>query len=115
MRKWLRVGFVCVILWMLAVGVWANRSWTESLTPVAPAGVVAQERSFVCSAPFAARSVDPVGAVEADFPLPDEPCDVHRERRVLAIVDLGIGAALLVLLVYLGTRSSARKEATPVA
>ena len=114
MQRWQRVAIVAVIAWMLAVGAWANRSWSESVPLATPPEVPAQSRSFACGAPLGSRSAEPVGRAPSDYPPARQPCEVHGERRVLAVLDLGLGAVLLAGLIVLGRRSSNRREVSLV-
>jgi hypothetical protein len=114
-QRWQRVAVLVVVAWMLAVGAWANRSWTETIPLVTPPETEGQSRSFVCGAPFAARSAEPEESGPLDHPLSRQPCEVNGERRVVAIVDLALGAVVLAGVVYAGRRSSARRDPQPVA
>lgn len=98
-----------VVAWLLAVVMWANRSWTETVPVATPVGAPAQARSFECGAPLGPRTVIEQ-TPPSDLPLDRRPCDVHGERRVLAVVDVVVGAVLIAGLVYLGRRSAARHE-----
>ena len=109
MQRWQRVAILGVVAWLLAVVVWANRSWTETIPVVTPVGAPAQSRTFVCGAPLGSRTVTEV-TPPSDLPLARRPCDLHGERRVLAVVDVVVGVVLVVGLVYLGRRSAARRE-----
>ena len=109
MQRWQRVAILLVVAWLLAVLVWANRSWTETVSVVTPVGAPAQSRTFVCGAPLGAKTVD-TQVAPSDFPLARRACDVHGERRVLAVIDVVVGVILIAGLVYLGRRSAARQE-----
>ncbi|MGQ0519883.1 MAG: hypothetical protein ACT4PX_01870 [Actinomycetota bacterium] len=113
MRMWRRAALLSLLVWVLAVGSWANRSWTESVPLVTPPDVEAESRSFVCGAPLGSRTVHPRPPIERPYPLSREPCRLHDERRALAVVDLLIGVAGVVALVYFGARHAARKEPDP--
>lgn len=108
MQRWQQVSILAVVAWMLAVGSWANRSWTETVPLATPAGAEGQSRSYQCGAPFGPRSVDRQGPPTELAPV-REPCDLHGERRALAVVDLALGAAAIAALAYLGARSTARR------
>ena len=107
---WPKLAFLLVLAWMLVVLNWANQSWTETVDLVTPPGVEAQAQEFECSAPFDARAADPKGGGESVHPPAREPCQVHGERRSLAIFDLAFGALLLAAGIYVTSRYSARRE-----
>lgn len=109
MVRWQRVAILGVAAWLLAVVMWANRSWTETVPVVAPAGAPAQSRTFVCGAPLGPRTFTE-RTPASDLPLDRRPCAAHGERRLLAVVDVGAGVVLIAGLVYLGRRSAARHE-----
>jgi hypothetical protein len=109
-QRWQRVAILGVVAWLLAVVVWANRSWTETVSVVTPVGAAAQSRTFVCGAPLGSKTVDTEVTPPSEFPLVRPACDVHSERRVLAVVDAVVGVILIAGLVYLGRRSAARHE-----
>ncbi len=113
---WWRVAFVALLAWMLAVGVWANRSWTDNVPLQTPPDVAAQERAFVCGPPLGAKSAEPENAAPGEYPPLREPCELHGQRRAIAVIDIGLGVAGIALLIYVGRRRSSRKEArvTPV-
>lgn len=109
MVRWQRVAILGVVAWLLAVVMWANRSWTETVPVVTPVGAPAQSRTFSCGAPLGSRTVTEL-TPPSDLPLDRRPCDVHGERRVLAMVDVVVGVFLIAGLVYLGRRSAARHD-----
>lgn len=109
MVRWRRVAILGVVAWLLAVVMWANRSWTETVPVVTPVGAPAQSRTFVCGAPLGSKTVSEL-TPPSDLPLDRRPCDVHGERRVLAMVDVVFGVFLIAGLVYLGRRSDARHD-----
>lgn len=113
MKTWWRVAFVSLLAWTLAVASWANSSWTEEIPLETPPGAEADFRSFVCSAPFKAKAAEPKEAEPTEHRLSREPCEVHGERRLLAVLDILLGVAGLALLAYLGVRSASRKEPAP--
>lgn len=115
MQRWQRVAFLVIVAWMLAVGAWANRSWTEKIPLVTPPETEGRSRSFVCGAPFGAKSAEAEEPGPLDHPLSRQPCEVHDERRVVAIVDLALGAFVLAGVVYAGRRSAAHRDTQPVA
>jgi hypothetical protein len=110
---WRRAALLFLVAWVLAVGSWANRSWTEIVPLVTPPDVEAESRSFVCGAPLGSGTVHPKPPIERQYPLSREPCRLHGERRALAVVDLLIGVAGLVAIVYFGARHADRKEPEP--
>lgn len=108
---WRGAACLAVLAWMLAVAIWANSSWTDSVPLTTPLGVEPRTASFTCSAPFDSRVVereDPDD--EGQYPPSQEPCDVHGERRALAVFDMALGVALLGSLLYLGTRRSPQMQ-----
>lgn len=111
-KMWRSAAFLAALAWMLSVGIWANSSWTESVPLATPPGAEAQATSFLCSAPFDTKAVEPENpANERQYPVSRQPCEVHGERRALAIFDLGLGLAVLTALIYLGARRSTPSEA----
>lgn len=113
MQRWQRFTIVIVVAWMVAVGAWANRSWTDTVLLVTPAEVEAQSHAFVCSAPLAAKSVSDEGGTPARYPPARPPCEVHGERRAVAVLDFGFGALAVVAVVLIGRRSAARARRDP--
>ena len=111
MQRWQRVAIVAVVAWMLAVGLWANRSWTDTVPIATDAGT--QSREFVCAAPFGTASPEQ----KTPGPLPGtpvrKPCEVHGERRLLAVVDLVVGVLALAGIVVLGRRAADHREPSP--
>jgi hypothetical protein len=107
--RWQRVAILGVVAWLVAVVMWANRSWTETVPVVTPVGASAQSRTFVCGAPLGSNTVTE-RTPPSDLPLDGRPCEEHGERRVLAVVDVGVGVVLIAGLAYLGRRSAARHD-----
>lgn len=105
------MAIVAVVAWMLAVGFWANRSWTDTVPVATDAGT--ESREFVCGGPFGATAPEQKVA----GPLPGAPvrtpCEVHGERRLLAVVDLAAGVLALAGIVVLGRRSADHREPSP--
>jgi hypothetical protein len=110
-RTWRRVAFLVLLAWVLFVATWATRSWTQSVPVTAPAGGTETERTFECSAPFRAKEVRPRDPLTGDEQLAQEPCEEHGERRVIAVLDIALGATVLVLLAYRRGRSGRHAEA----
>lgn len=108
MQRWQRLAIVAVVAWMLAVGAWANRSWTDTVPLTTEGGT--ESREFLCGAPFGSKSVEQKVPGPLPGPPVREPCEVHGERRLLAVVDLAAGALAVVALVLLGRRSAAHRE-----
>ena len=112
---WRRVAIAGVLVWMLVVVSWASRSWSDSVTLTTPPGVEEQSRQFVCSAPLDSRSAQPNGGDTSEYSLSRQPCEVHGERRWLAIFNIVLGVAAVAVLIWLGNRAASRKEAAAPA
>lgn len=112
---WRRVAIAVVLVWTLVVANWASRSWSDSVTLTTPPGVEEQSREFVCSTPFDANAAQPKDSNASEYGLSRQPCEVHGERRWLAMFDIGLGLAGVALLIWLGARSSSRKKAAAPA
>ncbi len=112
---WRRVAIAGVLIWMLVVANWASRSWSDSVTLTTPPEVAEQSREFVCSAPLDAKSAQPKDSDASQYSLSRQPCEVHGERRWLAIFNIVLGVATVAVLIWLGTRSASRKEAAAPA
>ena len=112
---WRRVAIAVVLFWTLAVANWASRTWNDSVKLTTLPAIKEQAREFVCSAPFRAKSAQAKDIDASEYPLSRQPCEVHGERRWLAVFDIGVGLAGVALLIWLGTRSSSRKKAAAPA
>ncbi|MEN3314203.1 MAG: hypothetical protein V7605_437 [Acidimicrobiaceae bacterium] len=89
------VGFV------VAVGLWAFRPWTSAVSLPAVDNKTPQA-TFRCGAPFGSASVDPSNGLARSSDLPHAPCTSRGARRVLAVLDVILGSALVVVLVTVG-------------
>ncbi len=96
---WRRLAIVGLLGFVATVAVWALRPWTSSVSLPAVANKVPQA-TFECGALFGGDSVHPSNDLaRSEVVLPTRPCANRNARRVLAVVDLAVGLAGLVVLV----------------
>lgn len=96
---WRRLAIVGLLGFVVAVAVWAFRPWTSSVAlPVVDNKT--PQATFECGALFGGGSAHPSnGVARFEVVLPTRPCANRNARRVLAVVDLTVGLAGLVLLI----------------
>jgi hypothetical protein len=118
--RWRMLVVVMLVAWMAAVAVWAFRPWPDSVPLVVPPEVDLQSgdaRSvdFVCGAPLGNDTVAPSAEAAAPpHPLARRPCVDRGERRVVAVVDLVVGAVAVLVVVRLA-RAGGAPTSDPVA
>jgi len=96
---WRRLAIVGLLAFVVAVAVWGFRPWTSSVAlPVVDNKT--PQATFVCGAVFGGGSVHPSNDLaRSEAVLPTRPCANRNARRVLAVVDLAVGLAGLVVLI----------------
>jgi len=96
---WRRLFIVGLLGFVVAVAVWAFRPWTSSVAlPVVDNKT--PQATFECGALFGGGSAYPSNDLaRSAVVLPTRPCANRNARRVLAVVDLAVGLAGLVLLI----------------
>lgn len=83
---------------LVAVAVWAFRPWTSAVT----LDDKGRQALYTCGPPFGSASVEPAnGDARSPTALVRRPCSTRGERRTLAVADLAVGTAGLVLLLML--------------
>jgi hypothetical protein len=92
------VGFVVV------VAIWAFRPWTSAVTLANPTNnAPVRQAKFRCGAPLRSASIAPSNeTARSGQDLPHAPCTSRGARRVLAVLDVILGCALVVVLVTVG-------------
>ena len=114
MRKWLALGGLAVVLWMVLVVRWATVEWSDTQQLATPEDAELEYVTFTCSPVFDAAEPGELDGQEPTHALTREPCNRHDSRRVVAIADLVIGAGIGVGLVT-AARRTGRDSTSPTS
>lgn len=109
MPTWRRLAIVAMVGFVVVVAIWAFRPWTSAVTlpqrkvdPTnnAPVDTKVRQATFRCGAPFGSASIAPSNATaRSGDDLSHAPCTTRGARRVLAVLDVILGSAVVVVLV----------------
>lgn len=100
------------IVWLVVIGLWAYRPWVDHVPLATPPGVESQTQPFVCPSALGDDMTRPLAKESAPslYPIVRTPCTLGKEHRTLAIVNLGLGAIVLLAGVSCFQRRLARTE-----
>lgn len=114
MPTWRRLAIVGLLGFVAVVAVWALRPWAASVALPAAADNKIPRATFECGPLFGADRVHPSNDVaRSEAVLPYQPCATRNARRVLAVADLALGGASVVVLLaaFHGPRTSVESRA----
>ena len=107
-QGWRRRIVLLLVVYVLAMVVWAFRPWSDTRALVTPEGEPQAFATFECPSVFGSGGED---RPEVPYPPVHEPCGEQGRHRVLFAVDIAAAGVGIALLTRNGTRRRAADQA----
>ena len=110
LERWRRRVLVAILLYAVALLVWAARPWTDTQPLAVPEGSAEVVVDVRCPA-ILSKGQHPEPQDPLPYPPADRPCEQRRSLQALTAVDLAMAGVAVVVLVRAGRRRRVGLEA----